>query len=82
MENKKTLDTVTQFALPILTICGQIAISMKFPEWGLILNLIVQPFWLYSTWKAYKKAGQIGVFISTVILTILILAGVINYWFL
>jgi hypothetical protein len=82
MENKKLFDSTAQLALPVLTISGQVVISLKYPEWGLIINLIAQPFWLYSSWKAYKQAEQKGLFISTIIMTIVITAGVINYWFL
>jgi hypothetical protein len=78
--NKKTLNFVTQVAIPVFTISGQIAVAMKFPAWGLLLALISQPFWLYSTWKAYKNAGQIGVFVNTVIFSVVTIFGVLNYW--
>lgn len=82
MEKSKLFDTFAQFALPGLTIAGQIATSLKYPQFGLIINLIAQPFWLYSSWKAYKQAGQSGMFITTVIFTIITTMGVINYWFI
>jgi hypothetical protein len=49
---------------------------------GLIFNLIAQIFWLYSSYKAWENANQIGMFITTIIMTLIILGGVINYWFL
>jgi hypothetical protein len=81
-KKKKIMDTVTQFALPCLTISAQIATSLKHPEIGLIINLVVQPFWLHASRMAYKKAGQIGIFVSTIIMTIVTALGIVNYWFL
>ncbi|HBU07388.1 MAG TPA: hypothetical protein DEB09_04890 [Candidatus Magasanikbacteria bacterium] len=82
MTKEKIFNNLTQFALPSLTVGAQIATSLKFPEWGLILNLSVQPFWLYSAWKAYKNAGQIGILITSIIMSIVISLGIINYWLL
>lgn len=82
-ETKKKKDyfnTLTQFALPVLTISVQVAIAMKLPQWGLIINMISQPFWIYTAWKSYKQAGQIGLLITTIIVTIVIGLGIINYW--
>lgn len=80
--SEKLLNLLTQFAIPTLTISTQIAIAFKYPQWGLIINMLAQPFWIYSGWKAYKKAGQIGLFITTIIITFIIGFGIINYWFL
>ena len=82
MNKKKLFNNFAQFALPSLTIGAQIATAMKFPEYGLIINLIAQPFWFYSSWKAYKQAGQSGILITTIIFTIVTMVGIINYWFL
>jgi hypothetical protein len=82
MKNKKTFNTISQFALPILTIGAQIITAMKFPQWGLIVALLAQPFWLYASWRAYKQAGQIGILINTVVFTIVTAMGIINYWLL
>jgi hypothetical protein len=82
MTKEKLFDNTAQFALPTLTIGAQVATSMKFPEYGLIINLMVQPFWFYSSWKAYKQAGQLGILITTIIFTIITLMGIINYWFI
>ena len=81
-KREKVFDRVTQVALPFFTILGFLITAMKRPEYGLIFNLIAQVFWLYASYKAWKKAGQIGIFITTFILGIIILYGVINYWFI
>lgn len=70
----------SQVLLPTFTLSGQIAYAMKFPEWGLVLNLLAQPFWVYSGYKSYKQAGQIGIFITSVVFTIITIWGVVNYW--
>lgn len=79
---QKILTILGQAILPTLTIVGQIMVSIKLPEWGLLVSLLAQPFWLYSTWISYKKAGQTGMFINAVIMTVIIAGGAINYWFL
>ena len=71
-----------QVAVISFTLLGFLLTAIKLPEWGLISNLISQPFWLYSSYKSWKNADQIGAFISTLILTVVILFGVINYWLL
>lgn len=73
-------DKLTQVMLPVTTIAGFTLTSMKKPELGLVFNLISEIFWLYSSYKAWKTAGQIGIFITTVILTVIIGYGVLNYW--
>ena len=81
MEKNKTLfNSLTQVALPILTISVQVAIALKMPQWGLVINMIAQPFWIYSAWKSYKQTGQVGLLITTIIVTIVIGLGIINYW--
>jgi len=72
----------TQFAIPGLTVASQVAISLKYPQYGLIIALVAQPFWLYASLKSFRKAGQVGILITSIICTILIIAGIINYWFL
>lgn len=78
---KNTLfDTATQILLPTLTIVGFLFTSAKSPEIGLAFNLSAQVFWLYSGYKAWKEAKQIGIFITSVIITIILLYGLANYW--
>ncbi len=67
-------DFVSQSSNPSLLLTG-----LKFPEWGLIASLISEIFWLYSSYKAWKEANQIGIFITTVMVTLIILFGVLNY---
>ena len=71
-----------QVSVVSFTLLGFLLTALKLPEWGLISNLASQPFWLYSSYKSWKNADQIGAFISTAILTVVILFGVINYWLL
>lgn len=75
-------DKATQVLLPALTITGFALTAMKKPQLGLIFNLISEIFWLYSSWYAWKKAGQVGIFITTLIITVIVTYGVINYWFI
>ena len=84
MKNKNVFNfnNLTQVALPLLTIGAQAATALKFPQWGLIIGLMVQPFWFYAAWKSFKQAGQIGILITTVIFTIVTALGIINYWFI
>ena len=80
MNNEKMFNIMTQVSLPVLTLGGQLAIAMKFPKYGLVLALASQPFWLYSSWKSYKQAGQVGIFVNTVAFSMLTIFGVLNYW--
>ncbi|HZE87098.1 MAG TPA: hypothetical protein VE090_02710 [Methylomirabilota bacterium] len=84
MSEKKQIlfNKLTQFLLPTLTILGFALTSFKKPELGLIFNLLAQIFWLYASWQAWKKAGQVGIFITTLIITVIVSYGIINYWFL
>ena len=81
-KNKNLFNTITQVVIPVFTVAASIAIALKYPQWGLVINLISQPFWIYSSWKAYKKAGQIGLLITTIMVTIVILFGIVNYFFM
>lgn len=82
MENKNTIDKLSQWLIPTFTLGGQLAIALKYPLIGLVINLLAQPFWIYSSWRGYKDAKQIGLFITTIIMTIIIIGGIINYLFL
>jgi riboflavin transporter FmnP len=78
---EKNFNKASQFLLPTFTILGFFLVSIKKPEIGLPIQLIAQIFWLYTGYTAWKKAGQIGIFISSLALTVIVLFGVINYWF-
>jgi hypothetical protein len=80
--NNSVFDQVTQVLLPVLTVLGFLLTAMKMPEYGLLFNLAAQVFWLYASWQAWKKANQIGIFITTLIILAIVLYGVINYWIL
>ena len=80
-KNKSFFNTITQIAIPVLTVGTQIAIALKYPQWSLVINLISQPFWIYSSWKAYKKAGQVGLLVTTLMVTVVICLGIFNYFF-
>ena len=82
MKKEKIFNIITQFAIPILTLGSQVVLSLKYPQWALLLNLLAQPFWLYSTWKSYKKVGQIRMFVNTVAFTVITIVGLVNYWIL
>jgi phosphomannomutase len=61
----RAFDYAAQILIPTLTLSSVLAISLKHPALGLLLNLLAQPFWLYSTYIAWKRQGQIGMFINT-----------------
>lgn len=78
---EKLFNKTTQVLLPALTILGFTLTAMKKPEYGLIFNLSAQIFWLYSSYRAWKQAGQFGIFLTTIIITIIVIYGIFNYWF-
>lgn len=80
MKKYFTLNTIFQFCLVIFTILGFLLTSLKMPEYGLIANLVAQIFWLYSSYKAWKNADQIGIFINTIFITLILIYGILNYW--
>lgn len=79
---KNTFNTIAQFCLTFFTVLGFLLTSMKMPEYGLIAALVSQIFWFYSSYKAWKEANQFGIFINTIFISLTIVYGVINYWFL
>jgi hypothetical protein len=78
---KKNFNSIVQVLLPIFTVLGFALTSFKLPQYGLIFNLFAQVFWLYSGYKAWKKADQFGIFATAIVLTIVVVYGVVNYWF-
>jgi hypothetical protein len=69
-----------QIGLVGFTGLGFLLTSLKLPQYGLVANLISQIFWLYSAYQAWRKANQIGIFINTIAITLILLFGVFNYW--
>lgn len=82
MKKYLTINNIAQVSLVLFTLLGFLFTSLKMPQYGLIFNLISQVFWLYSAYKAWKKADQIGIFINTLLITAILIYGVINYWLL
>ena len=80
MKKYLTFNNIAQVCLVVFTVLGFLFTSLKMPQYGLAFNLISEVFWLYSSYKAWKKADQIGMFINTIIITAIIGFGVINYW--
>ncbi len=80
--SKNSSNTIMQAGLICFTMLGFLLTAFKLPQYGLVANLVSEFFWVYSSYKAWKEAKQIGIFITTILLTIIILGGVINYWFL
>jgi hypothetical protein len=77
---QRSLNSFMQVGLVGFTMLGFLLTSLKLPEYGVVANLISEVFWLYSTYKAWKEADQIGMFINTLIVTAILIFGVINYW--
>jgi uncharacterized membrane protein len=79
---QSSFNQITQVCLVIFTVGGYLLTSLKLPQYGLIVALISQIFWLYSSYKAWKEANQIGIFITTIFIVITIMFGITNYWFI
>lgn len=77
---RRAMNSVMQIGLVGFTMLGFLLTSLKLPQYGLIANLISEIFWLYSTYRAWKEADQLGMFINTLIVTAILILGVINYW--
>lgn len=77
-----TLNNFMQVGLITFTLLGFLLVALKLPQYGVISSLISQIFWLYSSYKSWREAAQIGIFLSTIVATVIFMAGVINYWFL
>ncbi|MCX6757558.1 MAG: hypothetical protein NTZ44_01590 [Candidatus Nomurabacteria bacterium] len=80
MKKNFTINNFAQIGLVLFTLLGFLLTSLKLPQYGLVFNLVSQVFWIYSSYKAWKNANQIGIFINTLIITLVLLWGVINYW--
>lgn len=66
------LNTVMQIGLVAFTALGFLFTSMKLPHYGVAANLVGQIFWLYSSYRAWREADQIGIFILTIGITLAI----------
>lgn len=75
-------EVTVQICIPFFTILGFLLVSLKMPEYGVISSLASQPFWLYSTYRSWKESNQVGVFINSILASMIFAYGVINYWLL
>jgi len=73
-------DKISNICLPIFTTLGFLLTSLKLPQWGLAANLVSEIFWIYSSYRAWRDANQIGIFITTIVITLILLGGLANYW--
>jgi hypothetical protein len=80
MKNLFRLNALMQVGLVVFTGLGFALTALKLPQYGLPANLISQFFWLYSAYQAWRRANQIGIFIASIFITLILLGGVINYW--
>jgi hypothetical protein len=78
----KKINLAVQIGLPISTVAGFLLTALKLPQYGVVVSLFSQIFWMYSAYKAWRKADQIGLFVNTIIVTAVFAFGVINYWFI
>jgi len=77
---KRHFNMLMQVGLIGFTAAGFLLTSLKLPQYGLIANLAGQVFWLYSSYRAWRAADQIGMFIVSVCITFILMFGVVNYW--
>jgi hypothetical protein len=79
---QKVWNIIVQICLPLFTLGGFFLTAMKLPQYGVIASLVAQIFWLYASYRAWKQANQIGIFVNTCVATLIFAYGVINYWLL
>jgi len=79
MKKYLNFNGMVQVCIFFFTAMGFLLIGLKLPGWGLLSNLISQPFWLYSSYRSWKNADQIGSFLTTLMITAILLFGVFNY---
>jgi len=82
MQKYLTFNNLAQVCLVLFTMLGFLLTALKLPEYGLIANMTSQVFWLYSSYKSWKNADQIGAFVTTLMITVILFFGIINYWIL
>ena len=79
-KNNSVLNLLVQVGLISFTAFGFLLTSLKMPQYGLVANLVAQIFWLYSSYRAWREADQIGIFLATIFITLILTIGVFNYW--
>jgi hypothetical protein len=80
MKRYGSLNSVMQIGLVGFTALGFLLTALKLPQYGLVANLVSQIFWLYSSYQAWRQADQIGIFIATICITLILIGGIVNYW--
>ncbi len=80
-EKHSLFDKFIQIALPIVAVTSWLLTSIKHPEYGLIVAFVAQTLWLYVTYHGWKKANQVGGFVTTIFEITIITFGIFNYWF-
>lgn len=78
----KIWEVAVQVCIPTLTLLGFLLVSMEMPAYGVVVSLSAQPFWLYSAYRSWKDAKQVGIFVNSVMATVIFAYGVLNYWFI
>ncbi len=73
-------NTLMQAGLIVFTVAGFLLTSLRLPDYGVIANLISQAFWLYSSYRAWREANQVGMFVCNILITFIVFYGVGNYW--
>lgn len=71
---------IMQVGLIAFTVLGFLLTSLKMPQYGVISNLVGQVFWVYSSYRAWREADQIGIFIASILITLILMFAVANYW--
>jgi hypothetical protein len=79
---RAAFDAITNVCLPTFTILGFLLTALKLPQWGLASNLFSEIFWLYGSYRAWREANQIGIFINTIVIFVILVGGLANYWLL
>jgi hypothetical protein len=82
MNRYRSINTVMQIGLVGFTALGFLLTALKLPQYGLVANLMSQIFWLYSSYQAWRRADQIGIFVATICITLILIGGIANYWLL
>jgi Flp pilus assembly pilin Flp len=80
-EKHNWFDKFVQVFLPIFAVVSWLLTSIKHPEYGLLVAFIAQTLWLYVTYYGWKKANQVGGFITTIFEITIIAFGILNYWY-
>lgn len=71
-----TFDFIS-FMQVLLTISGMYCINTpKYAKYGCLIGVLAQPFWFITAFRS----GEVGVLITTTVITGLWIKGVYEYW--